>query len=106
MGRKKRKDVYKPWCFYCDREFDDENILVQHQIAKHFKCPECNKKLSNVTGLVYHLFQVHKVACNTVPNAKPERNIVDIEITGMNGIPDKYYDEHISKSISLIVSIL
>jgi len=23
---------------YCNREFDDEKILVQHQKAKHFKC--------------------------------------------------------------------
>eukprot|EP00854_Cymbomonas_tetramitiformis_P027466 gene27466-33872_t len=35
MGKKKRKEeVIKPWCYYCDRSFDDEKILVQHQKAK------------------------------------------------------------------------
>lgn len=35
MGRKKKKyEEEKPWCFYCDREFDDEKILIQHQRAK------------------------------------------------------------------------
>lgn len=35
MGRKKKKyEEQKPWCFYCDREFDDEKILIQHQRAK------------------------------------------------------------------------
>jgi hypothetical protein len=35
MGRKSRKyEEAKPWCFYCDREFDDEKILIQHQRAK------------------------------------------------------------------------
>lgn len=31
---------------YCNREFDDEKILVQHQKAKHFKCHICHKKVS------------------------------------------------------------
>jgi len=35
MGRKKKRyEEEKPWCFYCDREFDDEKILLQHQKAK------------------------------------------------------------------------
>jgi hypothetical protein len=35
MGRKKKRyEEEKPWCFYCDREFDDEKILIQHQRAK------------------------------------------------------------------------
>ena len=35
MGRKgKKHEEEKPWCFYCDREFDDEKILIQHQRAK------------------------------------------------------------------------
>lgn len=28
MGRKKRKSV-RPWCWYCNREFDDEAVLIQ-----------------------------------------------------------------------------
>ena len=35
MGRKKKKyEEELPWCFYCDREFNDEKILIQHQRAK------------------------------------------------------------------------
>ena len=44
MGRKKKKPC-KPWCWYCNRIFDDEKILIQHQKAKHFKCHICHKKL-------------------------------------------------------------
>jgi hypothetical protein len=32
MGKKKTKreeEVQDIWCFYCDRNFDDENILLQ-----------------------------------------------------------------------------
>eukprot|EP01045_Picozoa_sp_COSAG04_P049387 COSAG04_NODE_19445_length_416_cov_0.813880_1_plen_48_part_01 len=31
---------------YCDREFDGEKVLVQHQTAKHFTClaKNCGKR--------------------------------------------------------------
>ena len=35
--RKKKEDEQPPWCYYCDRVFSDEQTLVQHQKAKHFK---------------------------------------------------------------------
>ena len=35
MGRKKRKYV-KPWCWYCNREFEDEAVLIQHQKERFF----------------------------------------------------------------------
>ena len=45
MGRKKdpsRKAAavtyQRPWCYYCDREFDSDSILLQHQKARHFLC--------------------------------------------------------------------
>ena len=46
MGRKaKRKEADtadelkdEVYCYYCDREFDDEKVLILHQTAKHFKC--------------------------------------------------------------------
>jgi hypothetical protein len=34
MGKKKKKEIVKPWCYYCDRVFEDEKILIQHQKAK------------------------------------------------------------------------
>nr|GMC84238.1 protein SUPPRESSOR OF FRI 4 isoform X1 [Ipomoea batatas]GMD37369.1 protein SUPPRESSOR OF FRI 4 isoform X1 [Ipomoea batatas]GME06834.1 protein SUPPRESSOR OF FRI 4 isoform X1 [Ipomoea batatas] len=60
MGKKKKRASDKVWCYYCDREFDDEKILVQHQKAKHFKCHVCQKKLSTAGGMAIHVLQVHK----------------------------------------------
>ncbi|CAN1225611.1 Protein SUPPRESSOR OF FRI 4 [Linum grandiflorum] len=60
MGKKKKRVASKVWCYYCDREFDDEKILVQHQKAKHFKCHVCHKKLSTAGGMTIHVLQVHK----------------------------------------------
>lgn len=90
MGKKKRKASPPPkvWCYYCDREFDDEQILIVHQKAKHFKCSFCHKKLSTVKGMLVHCLQVHKHTITTVPNAKPGKDSTELEIFGMGGVPD------------------
>ncbi|KAI1278803.1 BUB3-interacting and GLEBS motif-containing protein [Halotydeus destructor] len=93
MGRKKKKPS-KPWCWYCNREFEDEKILIQHQKAKHFKCHVCHKKLYTGAGLAIHCMQVHKETIDKIPNALPNRNSVDIEIYGMDGIPEADIREH------------
>ncbi|KAH7366318.1 hypothetical protein KP509_18G072400 [Ceratopteris richardii] len=94
MGKKKKKAPPKVWCFYCDREFDDEKILIQHQKAKHFKCTVCHKKLSTAGGLVIHVLQVHKQTITKVPNAKPQRDSTELEIFGMEGIPPDILSAH------------
>ncbi|KAE9613870.1 hypothetical protein Lal_00015998 [Lupinus albus] len=94
MGKKKKRVSSKVWCYYCDREFDDEKILVQHQKAKHFKCHVCHKKLSTAGGMTIHVLQVHKESVTKVPNAKPERESTDIEIYGMQGIPPDVLAAH------------
>ncbi|KAG6468643.1 hypothetical protein ZIOFF_073332 [Zingiber officinale] len=93
MGKKKKRSE-KVWCYYCDREFDDEKILVQHQKAKHFKCHVCHKKLSTAGGMTIHVLQVHKETVSKVPNAKPERDSTEIEIYGMQGIPHDILAAH------------
>lgn len=93
MGRKKKKQL-KPWCWYCNREFDDEKILIQHQKAKHFKCHICHKKLYTGPGLSIHCMQVHKEKVDKVPNSVPGRNNIEIEIYGMEGIPEDDIREH------------
>lgn len=93
MGRKKKKPV-KPWCWYCNREFDDDKILIQHQRAKHFKCPFCHKKLYSGPGLTVHCVQVHKETLDKIPEALPNRNSVDIDIYGLQGIPEEDIREH------------
>ncbi|KAK6254231.1 hypothetical protein QUC31_015951 [Theobroma cacao] len=94
MGKKKKRVSSKVWCYYCDREFDDEKILVQHQKAKHFKCHVCHKKLSTAGGMAIHVLQVHKESVTKVPNAKPGRESTDIEIYGMQGIPPDVLAAH------------
>jgi len=93
MGRKKKKQT-KPWCWYCNREFDDEKILLQHQKAKHFKCYKCHKKLYTGPGLQIHSIQVHKENIDKVPNAIKGRDNIEIEIYGMEGIPEEDLREH------------
>ncbi|XP_053662358.1 BUB3-interacting and GLEBS motif-containing protein ZNF207 [Anopheles marshallii] len=93
MGRKKKK-ASKPWCWYCNREFDDEKILVQHQKAKHFKCHICHKKLYTGPGLSIHCMQVHKESIDKVPNSLPNRSNIVIEIYGMEGIPPEDIRDH------------
>lgn len=73
---------------YCDREFDDEKILINHQKAKHFKCYQCHKKLTTASGLAIHLYSVHKETITTVPNAKEGRDALKPDIIGMEGVPD------------------
>jgi hypothetical protein len=56
MGKKKRghpdiEDVLaRPWCYYCERDFDDLKILISHQKAKHFKCDRCGRRLNTAGG--------------------------------------------------------
>ncbi|EFO93716.1 hypothetical protein CRE_12593 [Caenorhabditis remanei] len=90
MGRKKKK-VDKPWCWYCNREFDDEKILIQHQKAKHFKCHICHKKLFSGPGLSIHCMQVHKETIDKIPAAVHGRDNIHVEIYGMQGIPAGAY---------------
>jgi hypothetical protein len=93
MGRKKKRQI-KPWCWYCNREFEDEKILIQHQKAKHFKCAVCHKKLFTGPGLSIHCMQVHKETIDKIPNALPHRTSIELEIYGMEGIPEADVKEH------------
>uniref|UniRef100_A0A2K6KPZ1 Zinc finger protein 207 n=1 Tax=Rhinopithecus bieti TaxID=61621 RepID=A0A2K6KPZ1_RHIBE len=82
MGRKKKKQL-KPWCWYCNRDFDDEKILIQHQKAKHFKCHICHKKLYTGPGLAIHCMQVHKETIDAVPNAAENDHTWNLWSTGI-----------------------
>ncbi|KJY00770.1 C2H2 finger domain-containing protein [Zymoseptoria brevis] len=81
----------KTFCYYCDREFNDEKELTDHQKAKHFRCSQCNRRLNTVGGLYVHLEQVHKIKLTEVPNCTIEgRGMVvrEQEIYGMVGVPE------------------
>ncbi|KAI6035986.1 hypothetical protein BKA83DRAFT_4156579 [Pisolithus microcarpus] len=90
MAKKKSKQVLRPWCWYCEREFEDEKVLMQHQKAKHFKCGMCPRRLNTAGGLAVHIQQVHKLEPENLPrieNALPGRDGYEVEIFGMEGIP-------------------
>ncbi|KAF9524478.1 hypothetical protein CPB83DRAFT_861215 [Crepidotus variabilis] len=90
MAKKKNKQLIRPWCWYCEREFEDEKVLMQHQKAKHFKCGLCPRRLNTAGGLAVHIQQVHKLEPENLPridNALPGRDGYEVEIFGMEGIP-------------------
>ncbi|KAJ5758001.1 uncharacterized protein N7511_006695 [Penicillium nucicola] len=99
MGKKRRGPpleelLARPWCYYCERDFDDLKILISHQKAKHFKCDRCPRRLNTAGGLSVHLSQVHKEQLTEVENALPNRMGLDVEIFGMEGIPDDVLKAH------------
>ncbi|PWY97953.1 hypothetical protein BCV70DRAFT_165920 [Testicularia cyperi] len=94
MTRKKRKaPQLEAWCWYCDREFEDEKVLLQHQKSKHYRCPLCPRRLNTAGGLAVHLTQVHKAEPGKIENTLPGRDSFEIEIYGMAGIPEKDLEE-------------
>lgn len=74
-------------CYYCDKEYANETTLINHQKNVHFKCEECHKKVSGVTGLDIHCKTVHRTALDKIPGAIEGRDSVDIEVYGMAGSP-------------------
>ncbi|CAG8952855.1 hypothetical protein HYFRA_00007569 [Hymenoscyphus fraxineus] len=100
VGKKKRghPDVEellaRPWCYYCERDFDDLKILISHQKAKHFKCERCGRRLNTAGGLSVHMNQVHKETLTSVDNSLPNRQGLEVEIFGMEGIPEEVSAAH------------
>ncbi|KAM4067220.1 RING-6 like protein [Hirsutella rhossiliensis] len=105
MGKKRHghpdvEDVLgRPWCYYCERDFEDLKLLISHQKAKHFKCDRCGRRLNTAGGLSVHLNQVHKETLHQVENALPNRQGLDVEIFGMEGIPQDILDQHRNRII-------
>ena len=67
-----------PFCYYCgdDRDFADEQVLIAHQKARHFRCTAeaCGKRMATVEALRVHVLNVHKEVLRAVPNAAPGRD--------------------------------
>ncbi|CAJ2499851.1 Uu.00g027040.m01.CDS01 [Anthostomella pinea] len=100
MGKKKRghpdieEILSRAWCYYCERDFEDLKLLISHQKAKHFKCDRCGRRLNTAGGLSVHMNQVHKESLTTVENALPNRQGLEVEIFGMEGIPEDVVQQH------------
>lgn len=60
-NKRLKKVSHASWCWYCDREFQDDKVLLMHQKSKHFRCPHCPRRLNTAGGLAVHIDQVHKV---------------------------------------------
>jgi len=97
MGRKKKKKNAVIFCYYCDKHFDNEKVLIEHQRGKHFKCPICRRRLSSARGVMIHVFQVHKQSMDAVPHSKENRDGFDLEIFGMVNVPQELIQEKMIK---------
>ncbi|KAL0229429.1 hypothetical protein GEMRC1_014046 [Eukaryota sp. GEM-RC1] len=87
MSRRK-KIVLRPFCYYCNRIFHDESVLLNHQRARHFKCTVCKKKTQNAPGLKKHYDQQHREKLTRVPHSLKSRGTdPDIRIVAMDGVP-------------------
>ena len=101
MGRKKRGvNVLKPFCYYCEKEFENANILLQHQKNRHFACKLCTRKFSTASSLQTHMNQVHGQSIQKVANAIAGRDRVDINIYGMDEVPVEIIEDRIAKKIN------
>lgn len=108
MGRKKigvvtqASDAFelKPFCYYCDREFDTVKTLITHQRTKHFNCAECGLKFDTVTGLRVHMLNAYKKTMKEVPGSIPGRENPDIVVHGMEGLPKGLVEERTRKAMA------
>ncbi|KAA8497928.1 Protein SUPPRESSOR OF FRI 4 [Porphyridium purpureum] len=77
------------FCYYCKRDFIDEQVLLAHQAQKHFRCATCGKRLASVKGLCVHSETLHRIVLKEVPNAIQGRKNIDsgVQVQGMQGIP-------------------
>ena len=96
MGRTKKESRFlKPFCFYCDKEFETKAILLRHQKNRHFACGFCKRKFSSANGLSNHCMTLHRKTVVKVTNAKKGRDSTQIPIYGMDGIPAEIIEERI-----------
>jgi len=110
MGRKSKKsgDVppVKPTCFYCQRSFENEDVLVSHQKLLHFRCPDCGKKFGNAPGMGIHMKTMHNTELKAVPKAEPGRDDPTLHIVGTVGVPtEEEREESNRKRMKLASSI-
>lgn len=96
MGRKRKKEI-KPFCYYCDRTFNDEATLILHQKSKHWRCSECYRKLQSSHSLSLHFVHEHSTKLTAVPFAKAGRDSIELNILGMVGVPEDAIEEHLKQ---------
>ena len=107
MGRKKREDLtLKPFCYYCDKEFETVLILLKHQKNRHFSCKDCRRKFSKASSIVTHCMTKHHITLSKVANAKKGRDSITMNIYGMVGIPDDIIDQRLhQKKVQMLAKL-
>jgi hypothetical protein len=86
-------------CYYCEKEYANETTLINHQKNVHFKCEECHRKVSGITGLQIHCQTVHRTELERVPAAIEGRESIDVEVYGMAGVPRGFLDDMVKKRL-------
>lgn len=82
-AKRAKKAAHASWCWYCDREFQDDKVLLSHQKSKHFRCPHCPRRLNTAGGLAVHIDQVHKVPTDRCVSSSRELELADAVCTGL-----------------------
>ena len=77
-------------CYYCNKECRNEQALLLHQKAVHFKCEECNRKVAGIAGLKVHCQTVHREPLQRIPGAIKSREDPKIEVYGLAGVPEQF----------------
>lgn len=105
MGKKKNGggqatvDTDKVFCYFCDKDFDDERVLIQHQVMKHFRCPVCKSgssgKCNTLHGLIIHYRKVHSADLAVTPNSIQGRDnpVASMQIVGTRFVPEEVVQE-------------
>lgn len=76
---------------------EDSTRLEVGSLGPH---PNPLRKLTQNLGLSVHMTQVHKETLTTIENALPNRSNLDVEIFGMEGIPDDVVGSHNQRVLS------
>jgi hypothetical protein len=74
-----------------------EGDLILQEVSQ---VPLCQYLSDQRTGLSVHMSQVHKENLSAVDNALPNRVGLDIEIFGMEGIPEDIVQQHTQRVLT------
>ena len=96
-GNGQGEEDEKVSCFYCDKEFVNEQALLLHQKAVHFKCDECGRRVAGIAGLKIHYTTVHRESLERIPGAIKDREDPKVEVFGTLGIPEEFLPDSARK---------
>lgn len=47
MGKKRKSKPMRPWCWYCEKDFEDDKVLVTHQRVNSSRSVVISESLIN-----------------------------------------------------------